>query len=286
MDVVGALCRKYGTDDPTALVLDLCGQLQTQAGGGIPTPLDELARLRGILWIDHEDMGPDTRWGEISRHQHPGGLAAALIDHLGATKAVLDAGDPIERQRFSLAHEIVHTFFFEVLHEADEPASALHEELCDAGAAELLMPAGIFGAELKSATLSLGHLRALATRFRATLQATSRRAMDLTDEQAAIWIVERNRPGQVAPPDSPLLISRCYASRSWPDVMALQGSPIPGWWVAARAMNSQLDLGGTETIPGIGNVSVEAVGYRFQGGRLDGHARAIALVRRLRPTHE
>jgi hypothetical protein len=286
MDVVEALCRKYGADDPTSLVLSLCRQLIRQAGAGIPTPLEELARLRGILWIDYEDMGPETRWGEISRHQHPGGLAAALIDHLGATKAVLDAGDPIERQRFSLAHEIVHTFFFEVLHEADQAASQLHEQLCDAGAAELLMPADSFRTELESSTLSLGHLQGLATKFRATLQATSRRAMDLSEDQAAVWVVERNWPGQPAPPDSPLLITRIYASRSWPDVMSLQGSPIPGWWVAARAMNGQLELRGTETIPGLGNVSVDAVGYRFQGGRLDGHARAIALVRRLRPTLE
>jgi hypothetical protein len=266
------------------LIVGLCTDLLARTGDRIPTRLEEVARVRAILRIDHEDLGPDSNWWSISQEQHPGGSwSAAIVDHRGAYRVVLDTSDPLERQRFSLAHEIVHTFFLEVEHEADEPAGDQLEQLCDLGAAELVMPAGPFSNALARAELSLTLIRQLADKFAVSLQACARRAMYLTTEKACIWVVERNRPGQPVTAEMPPLISRSYASSAWHELSAFQGTAIAEYSAAARAMNSQADLVSTEAIPSIGNVTVEALGYRFQGGRLGGHARAIALVTPLPP---
>src|SRR5438067_11316358 len=112
MDVVGALCRKHGTEDPAGLIVRLSRELLVRTGERVPTRLEEVARIRAILRIDHEDLGPDSSWWGISQEQHPGGgWSAAIVDHRGAYGVLLDTSDPFERQRFSLADELVHTFF-------------------------------------------------------------------------------------------------------------------------------------------------------------------------------
>jgi Zn-dependent peptidase ImmA (M78 family) len=63
----------------------------------------------------------------------------------------------IERQRFTIYHELAHTYFpgaFEfVRHQESFPADQAHrkfENLCDIGAAELLLPYDEFLADIKT----------------------------------------------------------------------------------------------------------------------------------------
>jgi hypothetical protein len=72
------------------------------------------------------------------------------------------------RLRFTLAHEICHTFFYEyvpevkfVPHEIDP----MEERLCDFGAAELLMPASAVKQTATERPVCIQSLRALAEQF-------------------------------------------------------------------------------------------------------------------------
>ena len=50
---------------------------------------------------------------------------------------------PQTRVRFTIAHEICHTFFYEIVPElkfVSHPTDPAEERLCNAGAAALLMP--------------------------------------------------------------------------------------------------------------------------------------------------
>jgi len=78
------------------------------------------------------------------------------------------------RLRFTLAHEICHTFFYEfvpevkfVPHEID----TMEERLCDFGAAELLMPTSAVKKTAAESPVCIQSLRALAEQFSVSMTA-------------------------------------------------------------------------------------------------------------------
>jgi IrrE N-terminal-like domain len=77
------------------------------------------------------------------------------------------------RQRFTLAHEICHTFFYEFVPELKyQPMAADNgeERLCNLGAAELLVPKDLLTTEEDVNFPSLSSLERLATRYRVSLE--------------------------------------------------------------------------------------------------------------------
>ncbi len=100
------------------------------------------------------------------------------------------------KSRFTLAHEIAHTFFLHSPHSsvvlgARKPRIAANklERLCDAIAAEILMPYEMFLDSLDGREMGLDELLRLAGRFDASLQSVALRAGELSEQpfQALCW---------------------------------------------------------------------------------------------------
>ena len=111
-------------------------------------------------------------------------------------------GDPIERQRFTEGHELM-----ELLFDAQDGVTAelqlqpwdtvRKERLCDAGAAELLMPQSQFQPHLRHLGTSLGTGRSLCRLYKTSLMATLIRMVQLTRGEHALifWKQVRNAEG-------------------------------------------------------------------------------------------
>jgi IrrE N-terminal-like domain len=77
------------------------------------------------------------------------------------------------RQRFTIAHEICHTFFYEFVPELKyqpRAADSGEERLCNLGAAELLVPRELLLREEDAKYPSLSSLERLAARYRVSLE--------------------------------------------------------------------------------------------------------------------
>lgn len=80
----------------------------------------------------------------------------------------------VARLRFTLAHEICHTFFYEIVPEikfSPHEIDPMEERLCDLGAAELLMPAASIRRAVRSAPVCLESLLRLAGDYAVSLSA-------------------------------------------------------------------------------------------------------------------
>jgi hypothetical protein len=102
------------------------------------------------------------------------------------------AGRILERQRFTICHEIAHTCFpdvYEFVRRQDpEPVDEAHrkfENLCDIGAGELIMPQEDFLADLNSTHVCLPHACALGSRYVASIEAAIRRVLGLCSHPCA-----------------------------------------------------------------------------------------------------
>lgn len=145
-----------------------------------PVDVKSLASKRGVQRIRTVVMQAD---GIISLVK--GSVGEYLID--------LNKSHPESRRRFTCAHEIGHTFFFDLDDEIDTRArlqiedgnltnvnSNRHEEyLCNVAAAEILMPRRAFTARLDSAGPSAKNIITLSRQFKTSLWATARRMVEI-----------------------------------------------------------------------------------------------------------
>ncbi len=95
-------------------------------------------------------------------------------------ETVLSAG----RKRFSIAHELSH-LLLDRLNIEEDLVEAM-ERLCDAGAAEMLMPDPWFAEALDEVGIQADAVTPLAERFRVSRQAATRRVLDHLDGPAAL----------------------------------------------------------------------------------------------------
>lgn len=134
---------------------------------------------------------------DVRQTFHARGWDALLVPHDDECYILCNAGVRSSgRRRFSLAHEIAHTFFDNALKtyqlraegQALPAGAEALERLCDEGAAELLMPAGCFSAVLDDPEIGLRaeSVTKLATRFRVSLEAAALRMTQLADSPCAI----------------------------------------------------------------------------------------------------
>ena len=142
-------------------------------------------RVRNIL----------TRPMSRIQERHPG-IDAMLVPLSEGYSVVIDEQASWSRRNFSLAHELAHIMVLETQSFAEglpkaqrfrssAPATETwkaEERLCDAIAAELLMPERMFMAEVGKFGRSLEHLPQLANSFATSLTATAIRYWELLPE--------------------------------------------------------------------------------------------------------
>ncbi len=158
----------------------------------MPLDMEMLASLRDI-----------QRSEEQPTHSHD---AELVPESDGRVSMRVNPDRPETRQRFSMAHEIIHTLFPEyqakVRCRTDsryrDPANPedLLEILCDVGAAELLFPLPWFASDALAVRTASG-LIALADTYTASREATLRRFAEIaTRPLAAVFFTWKLKPTQ------------------------------------------------------------------------------------------
>lgn len=88
-------------------------------------------------------------------------------------RVVTKESDLSYRARFTVAHEICHTFFYELIPEikfANHPTDSLEEALCNHGAASLLIPFSDLKEQVKHKNVSIATLEHLSERYKVSLE--------------------------------------------------------------------------------------------------------------------
>jgi len=186
-------------EQATSLIIERAKQLVSQLiedrGHDKPPFLPvEFARLQGIKKIVKANLGE---------------LSAVLLRFHDGPVIKVNQNHNLARQNFSCAHEIGHTLFSELKLEQyiknieyrtfNPQARALtraraRERLCDAAAAELLMPELVFRKYLSGFGVSINSIERLANIFRVSIQAAAWRIAEVCAEPciALLWL---SRPG-------------------------------------------------------------------------------------------
>ena len=158
----------------------------------LPINLEVLASLRGI-----------SRSEELPLHSPD---AELVPDGTGRVTMRVNPDRPDTRQRFSVAHEISHTFFPDYTAKAwcrtdsrfrdrTDPDEYL-EMLCDIGASELLFPQPWFSQDAAAVADASGLVRLAAT-YHASREATLRRFAETSPESvAAVFLTWKLKPTQ------------------------------------------------------------------------------------------
>jgi Zn-dependent peptidase ImmA (M78 family) len=142
----------------------------------LPVPIDlgVLASRRKIRNISFENVDGD---GEIKR------LTS------GDYAVVVNKAHSQTRQRFTIAHEIAHTLFFEAFGEEQLTASRYfcgssrdpeEERLCDYAAAEMLLPSRQVDAYAQKYRITAASIVGLSQRFRTSLHASARKLLTMS----------------------------------------------------------------------------------------------------------
>ncbi len=132
------------------------------------------------------------------------------------------------RIRFSIAHEIAHSFFPDCREQIRNRATKNElskrewqlEMLCNIGAAELLMPLGSFP-EISESDFSIDHLLKLRERFQVSTEAVLLRFMKLSRMACAVFSASNQNQSS-----NSLLIDYIRASNGW-DISIRSGFQIP-----------------------------------------------------------
>lgn len=193
-----ALVEDHGRrDDPAAVIRERACELvaQAKAVGWSGPPFDPriMASLRDI----------DLRSDRLGPKQD------AFIVPKGDDRLeiVFDPTRPLVRQNFSISHEILHTLFpdgYEMIRYRQRDRNRFDpdrelEQLCDIGAAEILLPADDFASDLAVFGCTLEAVSALRERYQASREAVVRRMVQLgPGETAAVFLEYRLKPSENA----------------------------------------------------------------------------------------
>jgi hypothetical protein len=196
-DLIRELVHSTGACDAVAAIRlkarELIGLYVTSFGEPtMPISVEVLASLKGI-----------TRSEELPIHSPD---AELVPDGAGGVTMRVNPDRPNTRQRFSVAHEISHTFFPDYTTKAwcrtdaryrdrNDPDDYL-EMLCDIAASEMLFPQPWFTADAAAVADADGLVR-LATTYQASREATMRRyAETSTESVAAVFFSWKLKPTQ------------------------------------------------------------------------------------------
>ena len=191
-----AVLDETGEDDPRDAIRvkarELVELYHATFGEKPPFKMEALASLKGIR--------PSS---EPPAHSHDAELQP---DGKGGVLLRLNRERPLTRQRFSVGHEITHTFFpgYEEKVQCRKPKNRdwsdpedVIELLCDVGASELLFPLPWFQEDAERWGQHAEGIARLATEYKASLEATLRRLLDLSAEPiAAVYFRWKIKPAQ------------------------------------------------------------------------------------------
>lgn len=173
--------RVSGMENARAAISSLVTALVKENSRAHNTNLEVYFRQRHILELIYKhDL-------ECDGYIQPLGLSFA-----DGFRVTINHSLPATRLRFTLAHELCHTFFYEhvpemkfVPHEIDEA----EERLCNFGAAELLMPVRLVTKMAHDHPVCLHSLEVLASRFGVSLEAmlVRLRSLRLWNAELSFW---------------------------------------------------------------------------------------------------
>lgn len=130
--------------------------------------------------------------------EEPNLPAHGILDKNGNGYIIkIDSELPLTRRRFTICHELVHTFFedaswkFRLGAKKVETESEEEEKLCDFGAAELLMPATAFKNFVSDRRRNFELVRDIAEIFQVSTEAAAIRVVRIVEEPFAFirWYV-------------------------------------------------------------------------------------------------
>ena len=150
----------------------------------IPVPVELYAREVGAVIRPQTDMGPDE--------------AGSCFEIKGKRFICTNANDRLERQRFSVCHEVAHLSLGLPSQHQSLPwwsyaKRPLAEILCDVFAAELLLPYDLFHPEAEKASIGLSSIDNLADRFAASVTATGSRYAYVVSAPVAFVLSEQGK---------------------------------------------------------------------------------------------
>lgn len=197
----------------------------------------------------------------------------------------INAADPEERQRFTCAHELMHTAFpgfrrerrYRVDRDPEESLFARsrtqEERLCDVGAAALLMPRDLISAHVRREPLDA--IEAIARAAAVSLEAAANRLVRVRAKPGVLLVVERLAAPGRRRRESRLRVR--YAVASHARVWVPRFADVPDGSTIARAADSGRVERGEEALPGQarGVWAIEAKAYPRRAG-----VRVLALATR------
>lgn len=213
----------------------------------------------------------------------------------GAVSIKLHAGDSNRRRRFSGFHEIAHTFMpgYRLKTQwrcepAEVDASARElEALCDAGAAELLLPRSLVKRDLASLDFGLEGVEAISDAYDASIHCSVARIAELWPEPTLLVVLDRcTKPSEAGRPSAEPKLRVTYSRRQgeWPYIKRYKSvdaadplqRALKGEVVSERATLTTIS---SETVENT-HLSARLYPYTDTTGRK--HERVFALYRRPR----
>jgi O-acetyl-ADP-ribose deacetylase (regulator of RNase III) len=198
-----------------------------------------------------------------------------------------NANQPKSRTRFSIAHELAHTFFEDwreaIRNRESRPNFAPHEweleMLCNIGAAELLMPVTSFP-QLRDEALNIRTLMQLKDKLEVSAEALLPRVVRLTNEPCAMFAASCVEEGDFA---GRYRIDYEVPSRTWEAVRDLSGF-LPPTSSVTDCTAIGFSAVGDETWENVGDIHVEAVGVSpYRGARFP---RVLGIIRSAREVRQ
>lgn len=153
-------------------------------------------------------------------------------------------GDPIVRQRFTEGHELMELLFdaqADVARELNLVSwdEARKEKLCDAGAAELLMPRALFRSHIEHLGTSMGTARSLSRIYHTSLIATLIRMVELTTHEVAIVLWKPIESREQSDRQSGWQLEWSVVSETWSEGLLLRGLQVTDWELPGRLQTVQ-----------------------------------------------
>lgn len=149
-----------------------------------PVPVEMYVQEVGAVIRPQSDLGPDE--------------AGYCFQNNGRHFICTNANDRLERQRFTVCHELAHILLGLTSQHGSSPwwsyaKRPLAEILCDVFAAELLLPRDLFRPEAENSAVSLAAIEDLAERFQASVTATGSRYAAVVSTPLAFVLSEQGK---------------------------------------------------------------------------------------------
>ena len=195
-DVIATIVKETGQSDPAAAIRIKARELIQLYHGTLsenpPFDLKAMASMKGIRHSDEAPIhSPDSE---------------LVPDDDGRVVMRINRDRPKTRQRFSIGHEITHTFFpgYEEKVQCRKPKERdwsdpedVIEWLCDIGASEFLFPTPWFEKSLAACSGTAESILDLARDYRASPDATVRRYVEMAIiPLAAVFLTWKLKPTQ------------------------------------------------------------------------------------------